>query len=66
MWLAYYTQAEIAQAIGYAEGPVSQFLKSIKEFSNGIGAVSEESAENSGLVRDVLRPKGGHEDDEPE
>ena len=66
MWLAYYTQEEIAAAIGFSRPAVSQFLKSIKEFSNGIGAVSEESAENSGLVRDVLRPKGGHEDDEPE
>ena len=66
MWLACYTQAEIAEAVGYSEQAISQFVKSLNFPTNGAGAVSEESAENSGLVRDVLRPKGGHEDDEPE
>src|SRR5215472_4420786 len=35
MWLACRTQYEIAKAIGYSEGPVSHFLKTIKEFANG-------------------------------
>jgi hypothetical protein len=49
MWLACYTQAEIAEAVGYSEQAISQFVKSLNFPTNGAGAVSGEIDENSAV-----------------
>jgi hypothetical protein len=47
MWLACYSQAEIAAEVGYSQDAISQFIKSLKLTTNGLDAVSRKVAEIS-------------------
>lgn len=60
MWMACYSQQEIADAIGYAIGPVNEFLKSLKSFGNGTGAENEQSSEKHQLTGNA---DGEYDDD---
>lgn len=50
MWMACHSQQEIAEAVGYAPGPVSELPKSLQVFGNGIGAEIEDSSEYPALT----------------
>ncbi len=49
MWMACHSQQEIAEAVGYAKGPVSEFLDSLQKFGNGAGAEMQQSSEKPEL-----------------
>jgi hypothetical protein len=49
MWLAYYTQEEIAAAIGFSRPAVSQFIESLNSVRNGADAVSDKLDGNGEL-----------------
>lgn len=48
--MGYYSQQEIAEAVGYAKGPVSEFLNSLRASGNGTEAKNEQSPENPELA----------------
>lgn len=50
MWLACYSQQEIAEEVGYSQKAVSEFLDSIHLIQNGTSAVLYKSDENALLT----------------
>lgn len=50
MWLACYSQEEIAAEIGYAQKAVSEFLNSLQLIPNGTDAVSYNIDEKAQLT----------------
>lgn len=55
LWMECRTQQEIADAVGYAIGPVNEFLKSLQSFGNGTDAESETLSENPVLTSEPDR-----------
>ena len=64
LWMACHSQQEIAEEVGYAPGPVSEFLKSLQVFGNGIDAENEDSSENPALANEAENREFEDEDDE--
>jgi len=64
MWLACYTQGEIAEAVGYAAGPVSEFLKTLQFFGNATGGESEELSETRSLTETPVDDMEFEDDDD--
>jgi hypothetical protein len=54
LWLSCATQPEIAEAIGYSEAVISEFVNSLQIFTNATGGVYEESAEKEPIVLDGI------------
>ena len=50
MWLACWTQEEIATEVGYDRTAVSKFLDSLQDVKNGTGAEIHESSEKAALT----------------
>jgi biotin operon repressor len=50
LWLACYSQEEIAEAIGYSQYAISEFIKNLQVIGNGADAENYKLAENQGLV----------------
>ena len=51
--MACHSQQEIAEAVGYAVGPVSEFVNSIPNVGNGTDAISDVSSENPELANEA-------------
>ena len=64
MWLSCHTQEEIAEAIGYSQKAVNEFINSLQFIPNGTEAVWNKTDENASLV---FPPESTHEfEDETE
>ena len=52
-WLACHTQEEIAEAVGYSEKTIREFLDSLRNGENGTAAENPVSSENPELTNEV-------------
>lgn len=64
MWMACHSQQEIAEEIGYAAGPVNEFLKTIQVFGNADTRENEDSSENPELANDAETREFDEEEDD--
>ena len=64
MWMACHTQQEIAEAIGYAQKAVSEFLDSLQVIPNGTDSEKYNVAENPALTSEYDREFDEDDDQE--
>jgi len=53
MWMACYSQQEIAEAVGFGQPAINEFTKTLQLIKNGTDAENDKQSENPALANDA-------------